>query len=440
MQRLFARCLVQRLLLLMSTTTYKAEAFLAAAGRLGLATVVGTDRPQALAALDPQGNLDLPFAFPQAAVDRVRHFAARFPIDAVLAADDEGVVLAAHVARALGLAHNPVAAVETARNKLDTRRALQSAALPTPHFACFPIDADPGRLATEIEFPCVVKALTLSGSRGVIRADDPVAFVAAFERVREILAHPDLEARAATAILVEDYLPGVEIALEGLIENHRLRSLALFDKPDPLEGPFFEETLYVTPSRHPLALQAAVVDSVQRAVTAIGLHTGPVHAEVRVNDRGVFLLEAAPRSIGGLCSRALRFGADGSSLEELLLHHALGHDTGAIVRERTASGVMMIPIPRAGILREVGGIEAARAVPHIDEVRISAARGQPLAPPPEGSRYLGFIFARAPTADAVETALRASHGRLRIDIDPAVDGAPPEASARPVSTLERSER
>jgi len=425
---------VQRLLLLMTTTTYKAEAYLDAAQRLGVSTTVGTDRPQALAALDPQGNLDLPFDFPEVAVHRLCDFAARHPIDAVLAADDEGVVLAAHLARALGLAHNTVSAVETARNKLEMRRALQSAGLPIPRFACFPADADPGSLTSEIEFPCVVKPLTGSGSRGVIRADAPASFVAVFERVRAILAHSGRDA----GILVEEYLPGVELALEGLLQDGRLRTLALFDKPDPLEGPFFEETIYVTPSRLSPELQAAIADSVQRAVVALGLRTGPLHAEVRVNDRGIFLLEAAPRSIGGLCSRALRFGRGGSSLEELLLLHALGRDTGGLEREAAASGVMMIPIPRAGILREAGGTEAARAVPSIEEVRITAARGQWLVPPPEGTRYLGFIFARAPTPDAVESALRQSHGRLRIDIDP--DVTPPEASPRPVSTLERSAR
>jgi biotin carboxylase len=217
---------------------------------------------------------------------------------------------------------------------------------------------------------------------------------------------------------VESFIPGVEFALEGLLEDGRLRVLALFDKPDPLDGPFFEETIYVTPSRHPREVQEAIASMAERACAGLGLRHGPLHAELRWNTAGAWFLEAAPRSIGGLCARALRFGEGGVSLEELLLRHALGLDTRGLGREPRASGVMMVPITRAGVLRAVRGQDAAAAVPGIDDVRITIPPGQAVAPPPEGSRYLGFLFARAATADEVERALRASHARLQFEIEP----------------------
>jgi len=426
---------VDRLLLLMTTTTYKAEAFLAAARTLAVEVVVGSDRPQALASLHPQGHLALPFADLETAVRQVLTFAASTPLTAIVAADDEGVVLAAHLAQSLGLAHNSVDAVRTARDKLSTRRALQAAGLLVPGFRAVPRDSDPERLAARVDYPCVVKPLALSGSRGVIRANGAAEFVAAFSRLAAILSGPDLrDAEHTQQILVEDYIPGLEMALEGLLQDGELRTLALFDKPDPLEGPFFQETIYVTPSRQPRALQSEVVDTVRAAARALGLRTGPLHAEVRCNAAGTTLLEAAPRSIGGLCARALRFGAGEVSLEELVLRQALGRDTAALEREPRAAGVMMIPIPRAGILRRVGGVEAAREVEHVEDVRLTVASGQPVLPPPEGGRYLGFLFARAATPEAVEAALRRSHARLVLEIEDAA--APPHGSTATPSRRE----
>jgi biotin carboxylase len=265
-----------------------------------------------------------------------------------------------------------------------------------------------------------VKPLRLAASRGVIRVDDPAGLTAAFARIGRILADaagPEC-GDASWHVLVEQFIPGTEVALEGLVSGGTLRVLALFDKPDPLTGPFFEESIYVTPSRLAPAVQQQVAAVAQHAVTAIGLREGPVHAELRINDDGPWLIEIAARPIGGRCSAALRFG-DNVSLEEIVIRHALRLPLPSLAREARASGVMMIPVPRAGILREVRGVDGARAVPLVTGVDITAHPGERLVPWPEGSRYPGFVFARGPTPAAVEAALRAAHARLQFVLDDA---------------------
>jgi len=420
-----------RVLILMSTRTYKAEAFLAAAARMAVEVVVGSNRAQALSHLNPAGNLALPFDDPEAAVAEVRRFAARYAIDAALAADDDAAPLAAAVGEALGLAHHPRQAVRTTTDKLATRLALHAAGLPAPEIWSARLDEPAASLAKRVAYPCVLKPRFLSGSRGVIRADGEAEFVRAHARLLAILGAAESTADHQTVrpghdVLVESFVAGPEVALEGLLDRGSFRSLALFDKPDPLDGPFFEETIYVTPSRLPPATQEQVLETARRAVAAFGLYHGAVHAELRVSPAVAWLLEAAPRSIGGLCSRALAFGDGTVRLEELLIRNALGQATRHLRREAPAAGVMMIPIPRAGILKAVGGVDAARAVPGVDEVRVTIAPGQTVAPPPEGSRYLGFIFARATRPEDVEEALRAGHANLQIEIEP-VGGAASEA-------------
>jgi formate-dependent phosphoribosylglycinamide formyltransferase (GAR transformylase) len=411
---------MQRLLLLMTTTTYRAQAFLDAAKRLGIAVTVGSERPQALAAVNPVGHLVLDFSVPEEATQVIVEFAKAHPIGGVIAADDDGVILAATAASALGLPHNPVPAVVAARNKYRMRQILSESGIPCPCFWRFPIDDDPAVMALRVEYPCVVKPLSLSASRGVIRADNPTQFVAAYQRLLAILQRPDVAVsrrRWAREILVERFIPGSEVALEGLLTHGQLRVLALFDKPDPLDGPFFEETIYVTPSRLSAAVQDQVTSCTAEVTSALGLRHGAVHAELRVNEHGPWPLEIASRSIGGLCSRTLRFG-DELSLEELLLRHALGLETEILERERLAAGVMMIPIPKAGILRQVTGQENAKQVGGIEDIRITIPLGQEVVPLPEGSRYLGFIFARDSTPAGVELALREAHRRLTFVITP----------------------
>jgi biotin carboxylase len=410
-----------RLLLLIATQSYRAEAFVEAALGLGCELTVGTDRRQSLSHLNPAGNLTLDFADVEAGVRGIESFARLHPLAAIVAADDDGVLLAARAAAVLGLRHNAPAAVACARDKALTRAAFEAGGLPVPWHLRLGPDDDPGRRAAQLRYPCVVKPLDLSASRGVIRADDPAGFVAAFRRCGALLRALAPEARPGDPrldLLVEVYVEGAEVALEGLLVGGRLRALALFDKPDPLEGPFFEETLYVTPSRLPHPTQGAVEEAVAAGAAALGLTEGPVHAEVRLAAAGPVVLEIAPRSIGGLCSRALRFGR-GVSLESLLLRHALGEDVAGLVREPRASGVMMIPIPRAGTLRGVSGVAEALQVGGVEDIRITLRPGDELVPLPEGHRYLGFIFARGDAPAGVEQALRDAHRRLTFEIAPA---------------------
>lgn len=415
-----------RVLLLMPTTSYRAHDFLTAGRRLGVRVVVGSDRRQALEEAVPGHTLTLDFTDVEGSTRTIVRFADEHPLLAVVGADEETTLLAAAASRALGLPHNPPEAVATTRSKYRLRRTLQEAGLPNPEFRLVPADGDPATTARKAPYPCVLKPTFLSASRGVIRADDPDSFIAAHRRIATILADPELRRRGgeeAEAILVEGYVPGEEYAVEGILSEGKLHVLALFDKPDPLEGPTFEETIYVTPSRAPEPTRRRILDTVHRAVAAVGLREGPTHAEVRVNEEGVYLLDLAARAIGGLCPRVLRFGT-GLSLEELILLHALGEDPSAYRRESTAAGVMMIPIPRGGILRQVRGLEEARAVPGIDEVTVSIPRGQPVVPLPEGNRYLGFIFARRETPEETEAALRQAHRRLHFEILEEQEAAP----------------
>ncbi|HEU4439387.1 MAG TPA: ATP-grasp domain-containing protein, partial [Methylomirabilota bacterium] len=411
----------QRLLLLIPTTTYRTEDFVEAARTLDVDLVIASDRPNVMSGEFPDHLLTLPFGDPARAAAEMRGYAARRPLDAVVPVDDATTVVASAIGEALGLRVNPLAAAQATRNKRVMRERLAEAAVPSPAFTVVRVDEDPRAAARRVAYPCVLKPLVLSASRGVIRADDEPAFVAAFERVRAILGAPEVAAlgEGTDAILVEAFVPGGEVALEGLLERGALRTLAVFDKPDPLDGPFFEETIYVTPSRHPEATQAAIADVTARGARALGLSDGAVHAELRLHPgaHGVepVMLEIAARSIGGLCGRTLRFGT-GMSLEELILRAALGRPVPSFERQRAAAAVMMIPIPRGGVLEEVQGLDEARAVASIEDVTISLHKGQEVVPLPEGSRYLGFIFSRASTPDQAEAAVREAHRHLRFVI------------------------
>ena len=406
-----------RLLLLVPTTTYRTEDFVEAARRLDVDLVVAAERPNTLSAALPDHLLTLPFDDPAAAAALMRDYARGHPVAAVVPVDDATTVVSAAIGQALGLRANAPAAVSATRNKQAMREALARAGVPQPNFAVLGVGDDPARAAATARYPCVLKPLVLSASRGVIRADTHAEFVAAWRRVVAIVRDPDVQALGdgASKILVEDFVPGVEVSLEGMLTEGSLTTLAIFDKPDPLDGPFFEETIYVTPSRLPEATQRGVAASAGQAARALGLSDGPVHAELRINDAGPWLIELAARSIGGLCSRTLRFGT-GMSLEEIILRHALGWPIASLERERPAAGVMMIPIPRGGVLEEVRGLEAARAVAGIEDVTISIPKGHAVVPLPEGSRYLGFIFSRAATPAEAEASLRRAHALLEFTI------------------------
>jgi biotin carboxylase len=382
--------------------------------------VVGSDQRSALAGLMGERTLRLDFERPDQAVTAITKYAADHPLGAIVAADDAGTLVAATASAALGLVSNRPDGVRAARDKALSRDRFGSAGLPTPRFETFASDAEPAAVAAAVRFPCVVKPVDLSGSRGVIRADDVDQCVAAFRRVATLVRSPDVCRPGSTPqrILVEDFIPGAEFALEGLLRGGVLEVLAIFDKPDPLDGPFFEETIYVTPSRQADRFQNDIAATVQAATRALGLTEGPVHAEVRCNHAGTWMLEVAARSIGGLCARTLRFGM-GVSLEEVILRHAVGLPIASLRREDRAAGVLMLPIRQAGLLREVRGQEAARGLPGIEGVVITIPRGERLIPLPEGDRYLGFVFARAQTSAEVERALRTAQRQLVVVADPA---------------------
>lgn len=406
---------MKRVLLLLPTTGYRNADFLVAAKRLGIEIRAAANYCDQLA---PSWGfapiMALHFDRPEQAAEIVLRELDRRP-DAVLAVDDSGIELAALIAQRLGLAGNPADAVRRVRDKLAFRMLLKQHGYRCPEFRHLPSDADPRELLSEIEFPVVVKARRLAASRGVIRADNAEELLRAASRVREIQTRADRDAKTM-GVVVETFIPGREYALEGILEYGRLTTLALFDKPDPLDGPYFEETLYVTPSRLPEELQQGIRSEVARICHTAGLADGPVHAEVRVNEDGVWALEIGARSIGGLCGRVLTHLL-GMSLEELVLRRAIGEPL-AVEGDGSAAGVMMIPTPRRGIYDAVEGLQAAETVPGITGIAITAEKGQLVSPPPEGASYLGFIFTRASTPAEAEQALRASHRLLRFDIRP----------------------
>jgi hypothetical protein len=417
-----------RVLLFATTTGYQTRAFGEAADALGVELVFATDRCDQIEDPWRDGAIAIRFHEEERSVRTIVEAAERLPIDGLIVVGDRPTVLAARVAQALRLPyHSPDGAV-TARDKLRTRQRLADADLPVPWVKVFSVDEDASAVGRRVPgFPCVLKPVSLSGSRGVIRADDPQSFAAAFERVRLLLSSADVQAERNPAhhtIIAESFIPGREFAIEGVMHDGRLQILAIFDKPDPLDGPLFEETIYLTPSRETDRDQDAIATAIGSAAAAIGLSHGPIHAECRVNDAGVFVLEVAARPIGGLCARALRFAKRDTpshgevvGLESVLLRHALGEPAWTWRREDAASGVMMIPIPRRGTYRSVEGLAEAAAVPCVTDVRITAKTDQLLLPLPEGASYLGFIFARAATAAVVDRALREAHAQLRFRID-----------------------
>jgi len=402
-----------RLLLLLPAAGYANQDFIAAAARLNVELVACADHCHRLApgwGLPPL--MSVPFDQPEVALPQVLAALSQ-PVDAVLAADDHGLALAAQLRVALGLPGNPPEAVATLTDKLRFRQLQQAIGLLHPAFAG--VDNGDANVAAAPVFPLVVKARRLNASRGVIRADDADQLVQALAQVQRIQARAQ---RDKDALLVERFISGVEVALDGVLGGGALQVLAVFDKPDPLDGPYFEETLFITPSRLPDATQRAFAAAVERACVAAGVTEGVVHAEARVNEAGVWLLEIAPRGIGGLCGRVL-VATLGMDSAEIVLRHAVGFPLPVQAND-TAAGVMMIPIPASGIFLGVDGLDQVRAVPDITGIEFTAPPGQLVAPPPEGAGYLGFLFCRAATPEQAEAALRAAHAALAVRIQPLV--------------------
>ena len=411
---------------LLCTTTlgYQARAFDEAARRAGVTLRIVSDRCDHLD--DPWGDDAVPARFDREPrhVDPVLAALEGTPVDGVLAVGDRPAWLAAHIAQERGLPWHLPEAVAVSTNKLKARGRLLAAGLPVPWFVSLPIhgDEDLDRL-TRVRFPCVLKPVGLSASRGVMRADSLSALLAARDRLALLLARVDVRANASAdddTLIVEGFVPGQEFALDGVLEQGALRVFALFEKPDPLDGPFFEETIYVTPARLVPARQHVIAAHIARAALALGLHHGPIHAECRVDGEDIVVLEVAPRPIGGLCARSIPVVApDGTrcGLEDALLAHALGQSLEGYGHQALASGVLMVPVPENGRLRSVEGVDAVRAMPWVTGVEITAKPGSMLEPLPEGGTYPGFVFAEGAQPDDVIGALREASRRLRLVMD-----------------------
>lgn len=405
-----------RVLIIAPHGSYRTFPYIAAAQRLGVRTVIASEGKHSIISAYAQG-LHVDFAELESAIEQIRGEARREPFVGVIGTDDATTELAATIAELLNLPHNDPAAVRIARRKDLARDALATAAVPKPAHWHLDLTQPIATQLNTVRYPVVVKPIALSASRGVIRADNAVELDTAIVRIRTMLQRmPDLEPIAQQRLLIEEFIAGQEVAIEGMLTGGELAILAIFDKPDPLNGPFFEETYYITPSRWPAAIQQQMAVVVAQVCQAYGLREGPVHAECRINDQGVFVLEVAARTIGGMCSRLLRFGT-GFSLEELVLAQAMGRSM-TLSTEQGAAGVLMIPIPQAGVLKRVEGILAAQQTPFIEEIDIQVRDGHELIPLPEGSSYLGFIFARAPTPAQAEQALRAAQARLNFVVAP----------------------
>ena len=410
---------MSRLLILASKLGYQTHSFAKAAKTLGVDVVFASDRCHQLEDPWADGAIAVRFDEPEDSARRIVQQSLVRPVDGLIALGDRATATAAYTARALAFPYNTPQAVENCRSKLRQREVLRDTGLPVPGFFSFRLDKRVEKILPRVQFPCVVKPLRLAASQGVIRANNPEEFQTAVARIKELLESPDVKVTREPELdhlLVERYIPGAEVAVEGLLTRGKLRILGVFDKPDPLEGPYFEETLYVTPSRLPDDVYDRLLDCAERTVHALGLTHGPVHAEFRINDKGPWVLEAAARPIGGLCSRALRFGAERIYLEELLIRHALGMQGTDLDREDDASGVMMIPVPKTGVLEKVEGEEQARATPGIEDVQITARLHDLIAAWPEGASYLGFVFAHGKSPDEVEAALRQAHSQLKFEI------------------------
>lgn len=403
-----------RVLLIAPRDSYRTAPYVAAARRQNIELLIASEGSHALAGPDSPG-LRLDFGSPEKAVEIIRTVAREHRLAGIIGTDDATIELAAMASRDLGLPHNSPESTRIARRKDLARARLATAGVRVPRHWLVDLARPLAVQLAAVSYPCVVKPVALSASRGVIRANDPGQLESAIERVRQLLA-TEKDRTERERLLIEEFVPGMEVAIEGLLTAGRLEVLAIFDKPDPLDGPYFEETYYVTPSRHASHIQDEMIATVAQACTAYGLREGPIHAECRINERGVWVLEVAARTIGGLCGRLLRFGT-GYGLEELVLQHVLGRRPD-IRGEDGGAGVLMIPIPQAGVLRRVEGLLDAQRVPYIEEVVIDVREGYELVPLPEGASYLGFIFARAPSPAAAEAALRAAHANLRIVVAP----------------------
>ncbi len=396
------------LLLIAHPNSYRIAPYIKAANRMGVNVTVASEGKHSLISEIASG-LHITFDQPRQTVATILQAHKQTPFSGILGSDDHTVELAAMVAELLQLPHNSPRAAFCSQRKDIARAELALSACPVPLHCLIDLQQPLQKQMAGLPWPCVIKPLNMSASRGVIRADNEAAFMAACQRIKPIIQENQHDF-TRHHVLVEEYIDGVEIAFEGYLHNAQLHPITIFDKPEPLIGPFFEETIYVTPSRLEADLQAKILQRVQQACDAYGLTTGAVHAECRIDERDIWILEVASRTIGGDCARML--DNKNFSIEELAISLAIDAPIKAELPDQ-ARGVMMIPIKEKGLLKRVEGLLAARDVPHIDQVEMIIPPGHEMIPLPEGNQYSGYIFASGQTPEQVTAAIKQAYAKLK---------------------------
>ena len=384
--------------------------------KLDLKVLVITDKSQVFSEYFPEKVITINFEQWQESIEKIRAWSVKFDLKAVIGVDEESIILAANLSEFLGIKHNSLESVKLTKDKYLMRKALKDSGLKSPWFKRFSVNETPKDIVTEISFPCVLKPTFLSASQGVIRADNVSEFCISFEILSGLLSQEEMKIQGgdqANWILVEEYISGKEVSIEGIVNEGKLKELAIFDKPEPLEGPTFPETIFITPALLSEQLQISLLETAQTALEALGIIKGPVHVELRINKNGNYILECAARSIGGLCSKVLEFKG-GMSLEELILRSALGRNIEKTNLVGKAKGVMMLPTEKRGILREIRGAEAALSMKGITEMEITIKPGEMLEPLPTGGRYLGFLFAEGKDQYSVIKDLKTAWSKIEI--------------------------
>ena len=405
-----------RVLVIAPHGSYRTASFINAANSLNIDVLIASQGEHSIVS-DYVKGLHIDFRDEEKAIEIILVEAKKNPFSGIIGTDDSTAGLASRVAQELGLAHNDPHAVKITQRKDLARQKLKAASVKIPEFDLLTTEQTLSKQKINVQYPGVIKPVALSASRGVIRVNNTIELVDAVERIKNMLTlEKQLPESTRHSLLLEEFIPGKEVAVEAMLYSGELQVLAIFDKPDPLNGPFFEETYYLTPSSLSSEIQQAIKDTVLAACQAYGLTEGPVHAECRINESGVWVIEVAARTIGGMCGRLLSLGT-GHSLEELVLLHAMGKKAEIKILDK-AAGVLMIPIPGAGILKRVEGLLEAQRVPYIKELTIEIREGYELMPLPEGNSYLGFLFAEAPSVKEAEQALRDAHACLKFVLAP----------------------
>ncbi|MBS1256004.1 MAG: Alanine--anticapsin ligase [Deltaproteobacteria bacterium] len=403
-------------ILIIPSASYRSNAFMNAADKLDLKILVVTDNSQVFSDQFPDNIITMNFDHWTEKLDEISEWSDRFNLMAVIGVDEESILLAAIFSQYLGIEHNSIESVMRTKNKLLMRFELKKARMNCPWFRSFSIEKLPDDIIEEINFPCVIKPTFLSASQGVLRVNNEQEFKEGFQILTDLLSQKKIKKRGgeeANYIMVEEYIPGNEVSIEGIVSQGKLKILAIFDKPEPLEGPTFEETIFVTPTTLSGSMQSSLYETAQQAMETLGIVKGPVHIEVRINSNGNYILECASRSIGGMCSKILEFQG-GMSLEELILRSSLGRNIEKSNLSDTAKGVMMMPIKNSGKLKEMRGVEEAISVDGITDLQITIKPGEMLDPLPKGDRYLGFLFAEGKNQEMVIKDLKNAWSKIEV--------------------------